>query len=370
MLHFSLVSWTLSAFLLCASLFTGCDPGFQESNDDTLANKDFSSIDAVFKRYYLATPDLFQSNFLHYNTRPLTNSLMSSIVNEYSIDIANLFFLSRTYSSGGKNIKAFKRYRELISSLEDKKNINAMIEKVRPYHVIFIPGFGYKREKNTGADFSRQRALLDKYGISNELVITRELGLVEENAKRIEAYFRGRNYTKPLIIVSVSKGSLDFAEALGSGRLNGLADIHAWVNVGGIMRGTYIANRHTSFPRSLVTSTLLRTEDAPDNLAENLEHQKRSRRLKELSFPTDIKVIHFVGVLFQDHVQEYVKDRFEYLKQYGPNDGLTTLVDAINPEGIVITEFGLDHYFRDSNIDIKTLALALLAVESTAEDKK
>ncbi len=320
-------------------------------------------VDYTGYHHYIDRIEAHRDDFNTFDSMPLTNSLMGTIAREHSIDTANLYFLSRMYKDNSENHTALNRYRQLVSALHDETYRKSATEKLRTYQIVFIPGFAYIRDQNSGADFSRQRKLLDRYGIRNELVVTKELGLVEENAQRIANYFRGREYDRPLVVVSVSKGSLDFAEALGSGKLNGIVDIHAWVNVGGIMKGSFIAEKNTAFPRSIVTSALLYREGVSLDIVENLTHRTRSRRLEELHFPDGIKTVHFIGLPFQEHVHDYLAERFNYLKQYGPNDGLTTLVDAIHPEGVVITEVGLDHYFRDRSIDIKTLALALLAVE-------
>ena len=42
---------------------------------------------------------------------------------------------------------------------------------------------------------------------------------------------------------------------------------------------------------------------------------------------------------------------------------LTTLTDELTPQGVVITELGLDHYYKHPNIDKKAIALMYTALQ-------
>ena len=56
------------------------------------------------------------------------------------------------------------------------------------------------------------------------------------------------------------------------------------------------------------------------------------------------------------------RGRYEQLLPYGPNDGLTLLADELIPGGKAVLEIGLDHYYRDPEIDLNALALASVVV--------
>jgi hypothetical protein len=47
------------------------------------------------------------------------------------------------------------------------------------------------------------------------------------------------------------------------------------------------------------------------------------------------------------------------MRALGPNDGLTPLIDVLAHGGRTIVQVGLDHYYRDPELDLKTVALAL-----------
>src|SRR6516164_11793260 len=58
-----------------------------------------------------------------------------------------------------------------------------------------------------------------------------------------------------------------------------------------------------------------------------------------------------------------VRSRYNYLRKFGPNDGLTLLADELMPGGITIVEPGFDHFYRDPDINLKSLAIANLVAE-------
>lgn len=53
----------------------------------------------------------------------------------------------------------------------------------------------------------------------------------------------------------------------------------------------------------------------------------------------------------------------EAIRSLGPNDGLTLLADELIPGGVVVTDVGLDHYYKDPIIELKTIALAHVVIE-------
>jgi hypothetical protein len=45
------------------------------------------------------------------------------------------------------------------------------------------------------------------------------------------------------------------------------------------------------------------------------------------------------------------------MRDLGPNDGLTMLVDQLLPGGLAIVEPGVDHYFDHPDRELRSLAL-------------
>jgi hypothetical protein len=74
-------------------------------------------------------------------------------------------------------------------------------------------------------------------------------------------------------------------------------------------------------------------------------------------------MLQYVGAPLSGQIAAYVQGRYDDLKSLGPNDGLTLLADELIDGGVVITDIGLDHYYLDPDIDLKTFALAAVVLD-------
>ena len=205
--------------------------------------------------------------------------------------------------------------------------------------------------------------LFDSLNISNELLETDEWGLSEVNAKLIADRLRELNtqYDK-IILVSASKGGLESSIALGKIlQPKEISSLKSWVSVGGILRGSPIADRYLKAPNCWLAKAQLWTKGKTIDIVKDMSYSYRQKEFEQLSFPKHIKIIHFVGIPWSTGITKETKSRFCKMFDLGPNDGITPIADEVTKHGIVISELGLDHYYRDKNIDKKTLALAILA---------
>jgi uncharacterized protein YkvS len=89
-----------------------------------------------------------------------------------------------------------------------------------------------------------------------------------------------------------------------------------------------------------------------------MSYARRNRMFQSMRISPHIKVIHYVGVPLAFQVSSDIGGRFCDLLEYGPNDGLTPVSDELTSNGIIVADLGLDHYYRDPDIDKKTLTLA------------
>lgn len=307
--------------------------------------------------------------FKAYDAHELDTKTLSEISNTYSTDVATLYFLKRTYQIEINKI-AQEQYLKFYNQQFNKDDIE--LSRLNDYHVIFIPGLAYKEDNTTGADFARQRFLLEEKGISNELIETLEWGLVEQNALIIVDRLKElSSIYNNLIIVSASKGSLETAIALGKILTpNETKSIKSWISVGGILRGSPIADNYLKAPNCWFAEFMLWTKSKKIDIVQDLSYEKRNKDFSNFNFPEHIKIIHFVGAPLASQISKDIKGRYCSMKKLGPNDGLTPIADEITKQGIIISELGLDHYFKDRNIDKKTLALALVATTGETNNKK
>jgi uncharacterized protein YkvS len=301
--------------------------------------------------------------FRLFQDKPLDTKTLSELKASYSTDVATLYFVQRAYQN-----KANQVAQDLYSAYFDqqKSSINDIeLKNLKEYCVVFVPGLAYKEDTTTGADFARQRRLLTSYGISNDLIEVGEWDLADDNANKIATYLKllSEKYDK-IMVVSASKGGLETGIALGKIlKPEETKSIKAWINVGGILRGSPIADNYLCAPKCWFAGLMLWTKGKKMNIVEDMSYKKRKESFSALKFPENIKIINFVGAPLATKIEKEIKSRYCSMIAMGPNDGLTPIADEVTDNGIIVSEIGLDHYFRDANIDKKTLALALMAVK-------
>ncbi len=290
----------------------------------------------------------------------LNTATLAKISSQYSRDVASLYFMNRIFRDqhNGKyqsHYQTFNRYQAEGQSLD--------LSRLKKYYVLFIPGLAYKEDTTTGANFAQQIKLLNSIGVDNELIETEEWGLVEDNAQLIVNRLKQLSSAHDkIVLVSASKGGLETSLALGKYLDADIASsIQAWVSVGGILRGSPIADQSLKFPKSFLTRILLWKRGLKFDLVHDMSYVRRTKTYTDLKFPSHLKIIHFVGIPLSTQISKDIKSRYCSMRHLGPNDGLTPIADEITDQGIVISELGLDHYYRDPEIDKKTLSLALCA---------
>jgi hypothetical protein len=167
-----------------------------------------------------------------------------------------------------------------------------------------------------------------------------------------------------LILVSTSKGAPETALALGKIlRPDETQAVKAWVSVGGLMRGTFLADRVTGWPKSWLARIMFSAQGLSFRSVPGLTTASSRARLGSINFPPHLLIVQFIGVPLSGDIAGDVRWRYRQLRKYGPNDGLTLLGDELLPKGITIIEPGLDHYYEDPDINLKSLALPNVIAE-------
>jgi hypothetical protein len=160
--------------------------------------------------------------------------------------------------------------------------------------------------------------------------------------------------------VSTSKGGPETHLALDRlGRSGDAGHIAAWVNIGGLLNGTALADYWAGWSQRWIAAAGfavflgLGTEAIP-----SMATGPRRARFAELRVPAGVVVVNYIGAPLTTDLRPDVWGDFEVIAPHGPNDGLTLLADAIVPQGITIVERGLDHYFAAPDLDRRIAALA------------
>lgn len=293
---------------------------------------------------------------------PLDALTLRELSAETSPDFATLFFIRETLSDG-KNRRFQAAYWNEVRTLKTKVQQNRWTglirSRLRSYNILFVPGFHYLGNPTTGADFANQRNFMGRLGLRVELVPTQEDGTIEENAAIIASLIRARSgAASKLILVSTSKAGPETALALGRVlQPHETRAVKAWVSVGGLIRGTFLADRVMGWPKSWFARMMFFAEGISFRSLPGLTTALSRRRLAGITLPPHVLIVQFIGAPLSGDIARDVRWRYGQLRRYGPNDGLTLLADELLPHGVTIIEPGLDHYYEDPDINLKSLAI-------------
>ena len=282
---------------------------------------------------------------------PHDREALGRLARRHSTDLATLYFVARLYEQPD-NRRAQDTYHAYLRG--------ARRGAADPgYLVAFVPGYAYRRDPTTGADFARQRAVLEAAGFRTLLIETEELASVEHNAGLVATRLAAlAEREERIIVVSASKGGPETALALGESLGPAAAGrVKAWVSVGGLLRGSPYADRYLGWPRRWLAALALAWEGLPAGLVRDMSTGERAPALARLRLPPHLVTLQYVGAPLSGQVPPWSRGRYCVLSAHGPNDGLTLLADELLPGGLVVTDLGLDHYYQDPAIDLKTLAL-------------
>jgi hypothetical protein len=228
------------------------------------------------------------------------------------------------------------------------------------YLFVFVPGWLYWRQPESGADFARPRRVIGELGVAHRLAEIDENGTVDENAAMLAGELASlREDGRRVVLVSTSKGGPETLAALDRLRASGRADhVAAWVNIGGLLNGTVLADRETVWPRSWLAAIGFAFMGLDTAAISSMTTDASRKRFASAALPGHVLVVNYLGVPRASEVTSRAQDGYETLAEHGPNDGLTLLADAIVPGGTTLLERGLDHYFVTPDLDRRIAALA------------
>lgn len=289
-----------------------------------------------------------------------TNLSLKAIAESHSTDLATLVLWQSMLRDAG-NRRAQSTFLKEFSRL--KKNSRETPDRFTPlnsdYLIVFVPGWFYKSQPENGADFAKPRQALREAGVRTVLLEIEENGTVERNGWIIAGQLdRLSRKEQNIIVVSASKAGPEVALALSElQNTNTGHSVKAWVNIGGVLRGSALADKALTWPTCWFVKLFVIDGDSFDGI-ESMATLRSAQRADRITLPSDILVMNYVGIPLSGQVSDRARLGYSLLRADGPNDGLTRIVDEIPAASITIAELGLDHFFSDPEIHIKTVALA------------
>jgi hypothetical protein len=339
-----------------------------------------TTVDSVLAKVYLASSsghkgeggsvaDRIAVTEEHFRGRPLDWLTLKELSEATSPDFATIYFVKRCLADHTNELfqAAYSREFERIESLIHQGKWSGIVrDSLRSYKFLFIPGFHYLTDPTSGADFASERTLMREVGIDVQLVATQEDGTIEQNAQIIAQIVRSESrYHSKLILVSTSKAGPETALALG--RILQPAEttsIRAWISVGGLIRGTLLADRAMTWPNSWIVPIIFSLQDVDFRSVPGLTTRASRARMNSVRLPQNVLIVEYIGAPLSGQIAEDVRGRYSYLRKYGPNDGLTLLADELIAGGVAIIEPGVDHFYRDPDINVKSLAIANVVADA------
>lgn len=353
-----------------AIVLTGCGrPGFPASGTAGLDSID-TTVDSTVAEAYLdeyLDPDAadhaggepldsIDKVLRRFDSRPLDTPTLVQLAHQTSNDFAALYFAERETSRFPQLKRSFLRYSRRPRSVAGPD---------KSYVVVFVPGLFYESNPETKSDLREAESIVRSLGIETDRVVTAEADTVEANARRIADFvLHHRDPERQLVLVSASKGGPEVLYALGA-----LLDpdetkqVRAWVSVGGILRGSQVADYYLLPCNDWKVSIAGWWKGFSRDMIESLSTERSRRRFAASHVPEHITVLHYVGVPVSGSVTDPVEGPYEIMNPYGPSDGLTLLTDQLLDNGLVVTDLGLDHRFTDPRIAEKTAALTLTVLD-------
>jgi hypothetical protein len=283
---------------------------------------------------------------------------LRELAEEVSLDFAALFFARALGADGTSRVVQAAFNRALTDGPARSEQALRAADSF-PYTVLFAPSWMYRSHPETGADFAVQRQLLDRLGISNVLIVTRESASVEDNAAAIAEAVRGLGADgNGVILVSASKSGAEVALALSRVLSpDESARVVAWVNIVGALAGSPLADSALRPPVSWIARTVfwLRGWDFAGLIS--MATAPSRARLRGGRVPDSIAVVNVVAVPLSRTVGFKVWSGYRLLRRHGPNDGVVLLADTVWPGGINLVSIGPDHLFAPREDDAYSLAL-------------
>ena len=167
----------LRAGLLVIALLSACSIPPRVPAVGTLAGQAVATtVDSDLAKYYLESylpgrridpkrDAVIDSALQEVRADPTDRQAMERLTRRSSTDLATLYFVARLYDIP-VNRRAQDAFHSALQRLMSQASTPRIPEDYRAYLLAFVPGYAYKRDPWTGADFARPRHVVVAHGFS------------------------------------------------------------------------------------------------------------------------------------------------------------------------------------------------------------
>jgi hypothetical protein len=360
--------------LTILALIQGCMHVPRIPASGTIANYAISGpVDSAIARDYLegrALPTDLEETRQHLLVagRVPSRDELAATARQYSPDVATLLFIEAlSATTEGRDLRA--RFDAELAFVRRVGIAAARPELPENLLVLLVPGWFYATHgSETGADFKAQREMFDEMGVANQIAPVDENGTVENNARTVADAIRtatGQNHA--ILLVSASKSGPEVAQAIGRElRQDECASVVGWVSIGGVVRGTPLADRALSPEVCWLTQIKFGLEGFDLEGAKSMRTKRAGSAFDALSFPSHVRIVSFIPTPLSGHITGRGDFGYACMRSHGPNDGLVLLADELIPGAAPFLAVGVDHFLEHPDRILWTAAMFRVLMQELA----
>jgi hypothetical protein len=287
----------------------------------------------------------------------LSGGALRRIAADRGLDFATALLYDRLLKSDGAT-------RRVLSPRMASQEAAEFRPANSPSLVAVVPGAFYVESPGSGAGGGEILQESRRLGAPSCLIPTRSFGALDENAEIIRGWLE-RHTAPGTILVSLSKGGADVKWALRHPAAeSAFRNVGAWINISGITEGTplvsWLLRRRL---RSVLVRPLFRWRSYDFGVLPQLDYGEEHPLSCPWTIPPGLSVIHVLGFPLRKHLTCGLARRgHRRLAGHGPNDGAgIVLYDAVCRPGTIYPVWGVDHYLRNSTVNLALVFRTALA---------
>jgi hypothetical protein len=271
------------------------------------------------------------------------------LTEEHGIDLATAIFY--------QSILASPMHGPFVRAVDGEKAapLPTVGMETNPFHLVIAPALYYQELPQYGGDGEAIAAIARACGMRVTVAPLLSKGSLSRNAAILWETLRGvvnEGEGEPIVLLSLSVGGGEvrilFAEHAGAPEL---AQVVGWINVCGLVRGIPLATQLLKNPlRRFHAKTICRVIGLDFDLVRELDPAHLFWQ-DDVCLPPELRVVNLIGVPLHSHVQQRsLFKRYAWMRELGPNDGMSLLSDLLVEPGLIYPLWGADHYFRTPQV--------------------